>query len=135
MVLMCKMIISPGVFFIFLKFWLSGLLGGGQKGKKQPKMTKDSIFCTLHLRNHASFVVFSKFGLFVLLGGSKGKKWPKMTKTLFFALYIFITLYHMIFIYIHHMIMFFLLHKCEMIISPEVFFIFWKLWFFDFLGC
>ena len=28
MVLICKMIISPGVFFIFSKFWFSGLLGG-----------------------------------------------------------------------------------------------------------
>ena len=28
MVGMCKMIISSGVFFIFLKFWFSGLLGG-----------------------------------------------------------------------------------------------------------
>ena len=36
-----KMMTSPDAFFIFSKFWFSGLLGegGGVKGKKSPKMT------------------------------------------------------------------------------------------------
>ena len=48
---MCKMIISPGVFLFFPKFWLFGLLGGS-KGKKWSKMTKSSVRHTLHIRNH-----------------------------------------------------------------------------------
>ena len=31
---------SPGVFFIFSKFWISGLLGGGKKAKNSPKRQK-----------------------------------------------------------------------------------------------
>ena len=48
----CKIIISPGVFFIFLKFWFFGL--GGSRGKKWPTMTTVS-FVTLYLRNHKSY--------------------------------------------------------------------------------
>ena len=42
MVHMCKMIISPGVFFMFSKFWYSGLLlgGGGGTAKNAPKWKK-----------------------------------------------------------------------------------------------
>ena len=54
MVLMCKMIISPVVFFIFSKFWFFGLLGGW-KGKKLPKMTKNFTLCTLYFRNHTLY--------------------------------------------------------------------------------
>ena len=54
MVHMCKMIISPGVFFIFSKFWFFRLLGGS-KGKKWPKMTKNSVCRVLYLRNHTSY--------------------------------------------------------------------------------
>ena len=46
----CKMI-SPGV-FLFFKILILGLFGGS-KGKKWPKMTENSVLCTLNLRNHA----------------------------------------------------------------------------------
>ena len=39
MVLMWKMIISPGCFFIFSKFWFSGLLEG-KRAKNSPKWQK-----------------------------------------------------------------------------------------------
>ena len=51
---MCKMIISPGVFFSFSKFWFFGLLGG-QKGKKRSQITKNSVCHASYLRNHASY--------------------------------------------------------------------------------
>ena len=51
---MCKMIISPGVFFIFSKFWFFGLLWGW-KDKRWSKMTKKSVCCTQYLRNHTSY--------------------------------------------------------------------------------
>ena len=38
----CKIIKSPGLFFIFSKLWFFGLLGGS-KGKKWPKMAKNSV--------------------------------------------------------------------------------------------
>ena len=40
------MTISLVVFFFFSKFLFFGLLGGS-KGKKWPKMTKNSVLCTL----------------------------------------------------------------------------------------
>ena len=55
MVQMCKMIIFQ-VIFLILKFWFSGL-SGGRKGKNWPKMTKISLCCTLHFRNHISYDV------------------------------------------------------------------------------
>ena len=42
MALMFKMIIPPGVFFIFSKFWFSGLLGG-KRAKNGPKWQKNSV--------------------------------------------------------------------------------------------
>ena len=53
MVHKCKIIISPEN-FIFSKFWFLGLLGGS-KGKKWSKLTKNSFYCALCLRNHASY--------------------------------------------------------------------------------
>ena len=49
-----KMIMSPADFFIFLKFWYFGLWGGS-KGKKWSRMAKNSVLCTLYLRNHISY--------------------------------------------------------------------------------
>ena len=37
-----------------LKFWFSKL-SRGWKGKKWPKMSKISVFCTLYFRNHISY--------------------------------------------------------------------------------
>ena len=42
MVHKCKMIISPGFFLFFSKFWIFGFLGGSN-GKKWPKMTKKLV--------------------------------------------------------------------------------------------
>ena len=53
MVQMCKMIISPDVFFK-LKFWFFRL-SGGWNGKKWPKMTKVSVCGTLYFSNHISY--------------------------------------------------------------------------------
>ena len=50
-----KMMTSPDAFFIFSKFWFSGLLGRGEnKGKKWPKMTKKNCL-TPYLRNCTSY--------------------------------------------------------------------------------
>ena len=54
MVHLCKMIISPVVFFIFSKYWFLGLLRG-KKGKERSEMTKNFVRCTPYLRNHTSY--------------------------------------------------------------------------------
>ena len=89
------MIISPGISF-FSKFWLFGLLGE-LKGKKQSRMTKNTVCRTPYLTNRTShdwhlwckcvkwwhlqvFFSISKFWFSSLSGGWKGKKWHKMTK-------------------------------------------------------
>ena len=56
MVHMCKndILISPGVFFIFSKFWFYWLLGG-ENGKKWFKMTKKSVCHAQYLRNHTLY--------------------------------------------------------------------------------
>ena len=53
MVQMCKMIISPGVFFNckILIFWVVR----GLKGQEMAKMTKISVCCNLYFRNHISY--------------------------------------------------------------------------------
>ena len=53
MVLMLKMII-PRSFFYFSKiliFWVVGRV----QGQKWPKMARNSVFCTLYIRNHTSY--------------------------------------------------------------------------------
>ena len=45
------MMISPGAFFIFSKFWFFRLLGG-LKGKKWPKIKNNYICQAPYLRNH-----------------------------------------------------------------------------------
>ena len=54
MVHKCKMIISLGMFFHFLKILIFGLLGGS-KGKKWPKITKNYICRTPYLMKHTSY--------------------------------------------------------------------------------
>ena len=54
MVHMCKMIISPGVFFSILKFWFSRL-SGSWESKKWPKMTKIYVCSTLYFRDDISY--------------------------------------------------------------------------------
>ena len=52
----CKMVISPSVFFfvIFSKFWFCWLFVGW-KGNEWPKMTKYYVCLTPCLRNHTSY--------------------------------------------------------------------------------
>ena len=93
----CKMVISPGIFLLYSKFWFFGLLGGS-KGEKWPKMTKNLACCTLYLRiSPKLYIIWSSFmvqickrispGVFSTFfpnfnfwGLVKGEKWPKMTK-------------------------------------------------------
>ena len=51
---MCKVMTSQNVFFSVLKFSFSWLLGWF-KGKKWPKMTKNSVCLTPYLRNCTSY--------------------------------------------------------------------------------
>ena len=105
---MCKIIISPGVYFIFSKFWFSGLLGGGGGVKGQKKFQHHKKFCpTPFLRNHTSYdchlwytsvkwwYLHCFFHFFRLLLWWKDKKWPKVTKNSV-TLHISGTIHHMI---------------------------------------
>ena len=86
---MCKMIISPGFFFIFSKFRFFELLGG-KRTKSSPKWQKIlSVTYTISQEPYIlwlSFMVklffhFLKILVFwVVRGVKKGKKWSKMTK-------------------------------------------------------
>ena len=50
----CKMMISPGTFFIFLKFWFFGLLG--VKGQKITQNEKNNYMCHVpYLRNSRAY--------------------------------------------------------------------------------
>ena len=51
---MFKVIISPGIFFIFSKVWFSRLSGWQWKDNKWSKMTKTSVCRTLYSRNNTS---------------------------------------------------------------------------------
>ena len=91
MVLMCKMILPPQIFFIFSKFWFSGLLGG--KGQIAQNDKTFGLSCSISQEPYilwSSFVVhkckmiispgffyFFKILIFWFLGGSKGKHRPK----------------------------------------------------------
>ena len=55
MVGMCKMIISLGVFFIFLKFWFSGLLGG--KRVKNCQKWQKILLLTLHVSGNIHHMI------------------------------------------------------------------------------
>ena len=82
MVHVYEIVISPGIFFIFSKFWYFGLFGWW-KGKKQSKITKNCVCQAPYFRNHTSYdcylwytcvkwyclqVVFSFFQNFDFLG-------------------------------------------------------------------
>ena len=119
MVHMSKVIISPGIFFIFSKFWFSGSIGRW-RNKKQSKRTKNYVCCAPYLRSHALydfhlwyickmmispciFFNVSKVSFYRLPGGEKEKTSQKW-QTIFCVLpYISENLYHMIFIYGTHL--------------------------------
>ena len=94
---LCKMIISPGVFFRSSKFWFFGLLKG-QKMVQNNKKFCPSCFISqepniiwLSFMAHLCkmivpvfFFIFSKFRFFWLLGGKRtrnGPKWQKILST------------------------------------------------------
>ena len=112
------MTISPGIFFIFSKFWFSGFLGW--VGVNEQKMVQnEKKFCLLHSISQESytipfpfivhlgkiispcfFYISSKFWFSGLLGRHKGKKQSKMRKKIpSVVLHISGTIHHMIFIY------------------------------------
>ena len=80
----CKMITSPGIFFIFSKFWFSGLLGG----KRAKTVQNGKKFCLSHSISQEWYIIWLSF----------------------------------------------MVHKCKMIMSPGIFFIFSKFWFSGLLG-
>ena len=92
---MCKMMSSPDAFFIFSKFWFSGLLWGGVKGQKMAlnykkvclaySLSQEPHLIWLSFLVHMCkmmifpgiFFIFSKFwfsGFFGEGGGDKGQK-------------------------------------------------------------
>ena len=119
---MSKMIISPGFFFIFSKFWFSGLLVGW-KGKKWPKMRKYSVCLTLYIRNHTSYDCDflytcvnwwylpqnSSFWFFVFRG-VKSQKMTNLSLSRFISQELYIISSG------------FLVHRCQIMIFPAVFF-------------
>ena len=95
---MCKMIVSLGVFLNDFFKWFSRL-SRGWKGTKRPKMSKISVCCTLHFKNHISydlhlwytcmdkriispgiFFIFFKILIFKIIRGEV--KWEKMAHCL-----------------------------------------------------
>ena len=85
MVHMCKVIISPGGFFIFSKFWFSGSIGKegwGVKGRKTVQKTKNYVCDTPYLRNHTSYDFNVKILIFQVVKGLKGQKMAQSDKNL-----------------------------------------------------
>ena len=96
MVYLCKMIISPGILFIFSKFWFFGLLGG-KRVKNGPKWQKNlsvvldisgtihhmSVIYGTHVQNdNISRYCFHFFKIltFWVHRGLKEQKMSRMTK-------------------------------------------------------
>ena len=121
--------ISPGVFFIFVKFWFFGLLGG-KKGKKWPKIKNKYICHMPYLRNSTAYdhafcytivkwwylqVVFSFFFFFILIFQAVRevkKNSPKLQNILSVAR----TSQESYIIWLS-----FVVHLCEIMIFPGIF--------------
>ena len=88
---LCKIMIFPGIFFIFLKFWFFGLLES-QRAKTGPWWQTNSVCYTSYLRNHISHdchlwytcvkIFSNNFFLWVVRRGrgkraKNGPKWEK----------------------------------------------------------
>ena len=141
---LCKMMISPGVYFIFAKFRFFGLLGG-QKAKNGPKWQK-ILSVTLHISgpihkmsfmvhmckmiiSPGGFYIFAKFWFFGLLGGGWGVKKQKVVRN------------HKKFCPSRSMsqepyVMWlsFMVRLCKIIMSPDGVFIFSEFWFSGCIG-
>ena len=136
----CEIIVSLDFFFVFWKFWFFKLLGRS-KGKKWPKMTKNSVWHALYFRNYTSydlhlwytyvkgyylqvFVIFFQILIFRVVSGVKGQKLAQNDKNF--------CLSHSISQEAYIIWSWFLVHMCKMMTSPYAFFIFQN---FDFVGC
>ena len=131
----CKMMISPGLFFIFSRFWFSRLLGR-LKVKKWPKMRNNYICYTPYLRNSIAYnhnfwytivkwylQVFMSFFLnFDFLGCERGKM--KNNNYIHYAPYLRNSI-----AYDHDF-----RYTCVMVICPGAFFSFSKFGFSMLLG-
>ena len=101
---MCKLVISPDAFFIFLKFWFFRLFGEWN-GKKWPKMCLTLYLIWLWFLVHlceimispAIFFIFSGFWFFwVFRGKVKGQKMNHNYQFQSVTLYISTTVDHII---------------------------------------
>ena len=141
---MCKMIISPGLFLIFSKFWFFGLLGG-KRAKNGPKWEK---FCLSHLVSQEPysiwlsfmvhlykkivspgiFYIFFKILIFQVARGVKGQIMVQNGKK--------ICMFHLLPQELHIMWLSFMVRLCKMIILPGCcFFIIFSIFlFFGLLG-
>ena len=107
---MCKLMISPGVFFFsMLKYWFSRL-SRGWMGKKWPKMTKISgtICCMIliygthmykRIISPGIFLFFLKILIFRIIIGKRAKSGWKWEKILSVSLCISGVVHHMIIIF------------------------------------
>ena len=130
--------IPLGIFFIFSKFWLFGLLR--EDVKEQKMVQNEKKLCLLHSISQESYIIwfsfmvlmykwylleffsfFSKFWLSGLLGQKIAQNDKKLCLLCLISQEPYV------------MWSSFVVHKCKMIISPGVFFIFSKFWFFGFL--
>ena len=119
---MCKMIISPGIFLIFSKFWFSRLLRGV---KEQKIVQDDKKFCLLCSISQEPYIIWSSFVVhksniiisldlffhffqnfdFWIVRRVKGEKMAQHYKKLCpSCLYISGTIHHMIFFYVTHVL-------------------------------
>ena len=104
------------MFFLFFKILIFWVL----RRVKEQKMAwndKNFVLCTLYLRNHTSY----DFDLCCTCVKGYSIKWPKMTKKL--SQSISQELY-LIWLW-------FLVHMCKMMISPAIFFHFFKILIFQ----
>ena len=137
----CKMITSPGIFFIFSKFWFSGLLGG----KKAKMVQNGKKFCLSHsisqewyiiwlsfmvhkykmIKSPGIFFIFAQVSFSGLLGGKRAKMVQNGKK---------FCLSHSISQEWYIIWLSFMVHKYKMIKSPGIFFIFAQVSFSGLLG-
>ena len=140
MVHMCKRIISPGFlhFFQILIFWVSSKV----KEQKWSKMTKKCVCHTPYLRKHTSYdcgfwytcfkwwylqmfsSLFQNFDFQVVRGCKKAKNGPSFQKIVSVSV-------SSVSQELHLKWLCFLVHMCKMMISPAIFFSFFRN--FDFL--
>ena len=108
---MCKRIISPGFFFYYHYYFLKVLIFWvvrRVKGQKWPKMTKNSVLCTLYLRNHTSY----DLDLWYTCYTKNDPKWQNDSNSISAELF-FIWLWVLV-------------HMCKLMISSAFFFFFFS---------